>query len=156
MFNSIKDYINAGNFDLNAVTLKINTLWIEGYLTDDERDQLLDLARETANPEESYAPLQNQINDLSTQITSIKNDISVLTTKVNDLIKGEETGEIPEPETPTEEYPEYKAPTGAHDAYHKDDKVTFNGNKYICIAPDGVAVVWDPLTYPAYWQEVEA
>lgn len=62
--------------------------------------------------------------------------------------------EIPDP---AEEWPEWKQPTGAHDAYHRGDKITFtDGKKYECIAPEGVAVVWDPATYPAYWQEVKA
>lgn len=57
---------------------------------------------------------------------------------------------------PAEEWPEWKQPTGAHDAYYKGDKITFtDGKKYECIAPEGVAVVWDPATYPAYWQLVE-
>lgn len=60
--------------------------------------------------------------------------------------------EIPDPSI---EWPEWKQPTGAHDAYHRDDKITFtDGKKYECIAPEGVAVVWDPATYPTYWQEV--
>ena len=59
--------------------------------------------------------------------------------------------EIPDPSV---EWPEWKQPTGAQDAYYKGDKVIFEGAKYICIAPEGVAVVWDPVTYPAYWQEV--
>lgn len=71
-----------------------------------------------------------------------------------------ETVEEPNPEEPSEpeadEYPEWKQPTGAHDAYHRGDKITFtDGKKYECIAPEGVAVVWDPATYPAYWQEVK-
>ena len=61
--------------------------------------------------------------------------------------------EIPDPSI---EWPEWKQPTGAQDAYYKGDKVIFEGAKYICIAPEGVAVVWDPVTYPAYWQEVAA
>lgn len=62
--------------------------------------------------------------------------------------------EIPDP---AEEWPEWKQPTGAHDAYHRGDKITFtDGKKYECIAPEEVAVVWDPATYPAYWQEVKA
>lgn len=31
-----------------------------------------------------------------------------------------------------EEWPEWKQPTGAHDAYNKGDKVTYNGKHYIC------------------------
>lgn len=72
-----------------------------------------------------------------------------------------EAVEEPDPEEPSEpevdEYPEWKQPTGAHDAYHRGDKITFaDGKKYECIAPEGVAVVWDPVTYPAYWKEVKA
>lgn len=62
--------------------------------------------------------------------------------------------EIPDPSV---EWPEWKQPTGAQDAYHRGDKITFtDGKKYECIAPEGVAVVWDPATYPTYWQEVAA
>lgn len=35
-----------------------------------------------------------------------------------------------------EEYPEWVQPTGAHDAYNIGDKVTYNGNRYVC-AVDG-------------------
>lgn len=31
-----------------------------------------------------------------------------------------------------EEYPEWVQPTGAHDAYNIGDKVTYNGNHYVC------------------------
>lgn len=56
-------------------------------------------------------------------------------------------GAITEPEIPVaEEYPEYKQPTGAHDAYNMGRKVTFNGKKYICKL-DGC--VWSPAEYPS-------
>ena len=35
-------------------------------------------------------------------------------------------------------------------------KVTWQGSHYVCTAPDGVACVWDPGTYPAYWRAVWA
>ena len=31
-----------------------------------------------------------------------------------------------------EKYPEWVQPTGAHDAYNIGDKVTYNGNRYVC------------------------
>ena len=55
---------------------------------------------------------------------------------------------------PEEQWPEYVQPTGAHDAYHQGDQVTFRGKRYLCVAPEGVAVVWSPEVYPDYWQEV--
>lgn len=54
--------------------------------------------------------------------------------------------------TPTEEWPEYVQPTGAHDAYNTGDKVTYKDKHYIC-QMDGC--VWNPDTYPAGWQETE-
>lgn len=48
----------------------------------------------------------------------------------------------------------WEQPTGAHDAYYKGDGITWKGEKYDCIAPDGVAVVWNPDEYPAYWHKV--
>lgn len=141
MFETIKDYINTGRYELKELTEKINTLWVESELTDDEREALLTLAQENANSENSYAPLQEQIEQAFEQIKALESRV----------VKLETGGEEPEP---SEEYPEYVNPTGAHDAYYKDDKVTYNGKKYICIAPDGVACVWSPDVYPQYWKEV--
>ena len=49
-----------------------------------------------------------------------------------------------------DEWPEFVQPTGAHDAYNKGDKVTFNGKHYISLID---ANVYSPATYPAGWQE---
>ena len=50
---------------------------------------------------------------------------------------------------PTDEWPEYVQPTGAHDAYQVGDKITFNGVHYICRMN---ARVWSPDVYPAGWE----
>ena len=55
----------------------------------------------------------------------------------------------PEPEEPT--YPEFVQPTGAHDAYKKGDRVTYNGKVYESLID---ANVYSPDTYPAGWREV--
>lgn len=44
--------------------------------------------------------------------------------------------------------PEWVAPTGAHDAYRKGDKVTFQGVAYASVL-DGNT--WSPADYPAGW-----
>ena len=49
-----------------------------------------------------------------------------------------------------DEYPEWVQPTGAHDAYNIGDKVTYNGQRYVCTsnanvyAPDVYG--WDLIT----------
>ena len=49
-----------------------------------------------------------------------------------------------------DEWPEFAQPTGAHDAYNKGDKVTFNGKHYISLIDGNV---YSPAAYPAGWQE---
>lgn len=51
--------------------------------------------------------------------------------------------------TSTEEWPEWIQPTGAHDAYNKDDKVSHNGKHWICTID---ANVYEPGVYG--WDEV--
>lgn len=49
-----------------------------------------------------------------------------------------------------DEWPEFVQPTGAHDAYKKGDKITFEGKHYISLID---ANVYSPTAYPAGWQE---
>ena len=49
-----------------------------------------------------------------------------------------------------DEWPEFVQPTGAHDAYNKGDKVTFEGKHYISLIDGNV---YSPTAYPAGWQE---
>ena len=52
----------------------------------------------------------------------------------------------------TEEWPEFKQPTGAHDAYAKGSKVTFEDKKYVSLID---ANVYSPSAYPNGWQLVK-
>ena len=49
---------------------------------------------------------------------------------------------------PSDEYPLWIQPTGAHNAYSKGDKVTYNGKKYVSNVDGNV---WAP---PEQWTEV--
>lgn len=140
MHEIILSVINTGSFELSDILHKIDTLWVQGSIDADQRTELITVARQKADPSASYTPLQEQVGKLV-------DDLAALAARVTAL----EGGGEPEP---GDEYPAYAQPTGAHDAYHKGDKVTYNGKKYTCIAPNGVAVVWNPETYPDYWQEV--
>lgn len=142
MFDNIKNLIKTKGFELKDMLKKINIVWLESMITDEQMKELKELARQNAIAENSYAPLQEQTNNIYTEIDTIKEEIKKL--------KGE-TEEPTEPEEPAEEYPEYKQPTGAHDCYNAGMKMTFNGEKYICKI-DGC--VWDPITYPDAWEKV--
>lgn len=51
---------------------------------------------------------------------------------------------------PSEEFPEWKQPSGAHDAYQKGDKVSHNDKHWISDVDNNV---WEPSVYG--WTEVE-
>lgn len=70
--------------------------------------------------ENSYAPLQEQINKIYEDMKDLEARIGLLE---------QERQDAEEPQEPVEEYPPYKQPTGAHDAYNTGDKRTYNGKK---------------------------
>lgn len=137
MFELIKNIIKSKEYKLEDILNKINILWIKCTLTEEQKDELLNLARENAVAENSYKPLQEQINILAAEIKDLKVEIASLKSTDNEEI--------------VEEYPEYVEPIGAHDAYQLGDKITYNDKKYICIF---AGCVWNPEQYPQGWQEV--
>lgn len=142
MFEIIKNVIKNKDFELKDILYKINKMWIESAITEEQKNELDALARENAVAENSYAPLQEQIDNANSRMDELE-------ARIVALEKGE--GEPTEPEEPVDEYPEYKQPAGAHDAYHVGDKITYNGKKYICKLDN---CVWALDVYPAGWEEV--
>ncbi len=139
MYEKIKMAINSPECKLENILEVITETYIDGYITLEQKRELAELARAKAIPENSYAPIQEQINELYKMILEIKEEL-----------KGDE--KPTEPEIPSEEYPEYVAPSGAHDAYKTGDKITYKGKKYICKMNN---CVWSPEVYPSAWEEVK-
>lgn len=137
MYEIIKNVINSKDYELKDILYKINKMYIESAITEEQKTELDNLARTNANAENRYASLQVQINNICIELDNIKSRLNTL----------EGTEEPTEPE----EYPEYKEPTGQHDAYNTGDKITYNGKKYVC-KMDGC--VWNPDIYQAGWEEV--
>lgn len=131
MFKLFKNVIENSDFDLRDILKKIEECYIKSDISEEEKTSLEELAREKAKPENSYSSLQEQINELAERISKLEEENSS--------------------EEVAEEYPEYKQPTGSHDAYKVGDKVTFNGKKYVCKLDN---CVWSPQEYPTAWQEV--
>lgn len=139
MFETVQTIINARGYNLIDLTKRIKTLYAMGELTDEEMKQLLEQAQTNAKPDDSYAPLADRVKAIEEWETTVEERLSKL-----------ETGSSTEPEVPANEWPEYKQPTGAHDAYHVGDKITYNGKHYTCLM-DGC--VWTPDAYPQGWRE---
>lgn len=142
MFATFQTIINVGGYDLTDLTKRIKSVYAMGELSEDEMGQLLEQAQTNAKPDDSYAPLADRVKAIEEWETNIEERLSKLET-------GSQT-DHGEPKEPADEWPEYKQPTGAHDAYHVGDKITYNGKHYTCIY-DGC--VWTPDTYPQGWRE---
>ena len=154
MFKIFKNVIENSDFDLRDILKKIEESYIKSDLSEEEKESLETLAREKAKPENSYASLQEQIDELYSELNTLKLTVEANAQGMSALKETVEElgGTVTEPEIPVaEEYPEYKQPTGAHNAYKIGDKITFNGKKYICKLDN---CVWSPAEYPAAWEEV--
>lgn len=132
MFRIIKSVINNKDFKLEDILYKINKMYVEDMLSEEEKNELDNLARSKAKMENSY-DIQRQLDNIYARLEKLENKTST------------------DEEIVVEEYPEFVQPTGAHDSYTNGDKVTFNGTKYICILGN---CVWSPETYPQGWEEV--
>lgn len=128
MYNVIRDVINTRRYVLADMLHKIDTLWAQGDIDDDQRTELIALAQVNADAAQEMKVLQ-KLKELEQRVRAL-----------------EESGGA----EPDEEYPDYVAGKW----YYNGDKITFEGGKYQCIAPDGVVCVWSPTEYPAYWELV--
>lgn len=142
MFEIVKNVILSKSYKLEDILNKINILWLESKISDEEKTSLISLSRENAVAENSYKPLQEQLDNLYKAFDNFKEEVNA---RLNTLEGKEDI------EEPVEEYPPFVKPEGAHDCYNKGRKMTFNGKKYICLI-DGC--VWSPDEYPSAWQEV--
>lgn len=141
IYDDIDSLISSGQYELADLLHRIDVIYIGGSLTDDERGELIRKARDCANPESSMASLSYRIENLESWRKTVDAKLAELS-----------GGSPGEPGEPSEEWPVYVQPTGAHDAYYTGDKITFNDKHYICVAPEDTPVVWDPDTYPDYWE----
>ena len=127
MKEMFEQVIQLGNYDLKTLLDRIDQYHIEGRLTDEERLDLIMQARKGAEPEYDYA---GEINALWAAVRALQQNVS--------------------PPTEEDEWPEFVQPTGAGTAYQVGDKITFRGERYICVLAH---CVWSPADYPAGWQK---
>lgn len=129
----IESTISSGEYDLASILSTINLYHIEGALTDQDRTELRDMARENAkpqyDPEKDFEQVQQLLHSLDERVTKLETG-------------GSEPGPV--------EYPEFVVGKW----YYNGNRITFEGKRYTCIAPEGVVCVWSPEDYPAYWEEV--
>lgn len=131
MYEVIKKVIESKRYELSDILTKIDTIWLQGSITDEQKAELVNMARTNAD-------MQNSI-DILAKLEELDKRVKALE---------EAKADVPDGETETT-YPEYES--GKY--YYNGDKAMENGKVYVCTAPDGIPCVWSPSEYPAYWEE---
>ena len=76
MYEIIKNVILSKNYKLEDMLNKIDTLWLESKISDEEKTSLISLARDNAVAENSYKPLQEQIDKAFEEIDTLKETVN--------------------------------------------------------------------------------
>lgn len=123
MLQAFQAIISAGGYDLADIIQRIKTMYAMGDLTEDEMKQLLDFAAANADQDAMLPDMLERVGALETRLAAVEERVGKLEAG------GVEPGE---PEEPVNEWPEWVRPTSKDTQYRKGDKVTFNGQHYVC------------------------
>lgn len=140
IYNAFTRAIKAAPHDLDKHLTRITAYHIDGALTDAEREELITLARQQAQPQLELAA---EVQQLWASVGELRKELAAI--KAGGGVQ-DGVDEL--------DIPEYTQPTGAHDAYYAGAVVRWQGKVYECVAPEGVACVWSPEVMPGYWAEV--
>ena len=146
----IKQVIKDRNYNLSDLLEKIEKRCFEGTITEEERDELITLANENANPSNSDAPLKNQVAALFDIVTELALEIKQLKES-----KKETNPEAPEEETTEETYPEWKRHNGIGKNPWQDESICIHNDRYwLSHVNDNV---WEPGALGVYeniWEDI--
>ena len=140
MYEEVMKVIEAGGYDLVDLLHRIDVLYAGGRLTDEERENLYELARTKADPDDS-------LPDVTVRVGAVEERVAELEARVTAIEDGTMTPGSQEPPV-EEEWPEWVRPTSKDEYYHKGDKVTFEGERYVCNKNNVTA---SPAENPKSW-----
>lgn len=146
MYEIIKVIIQSGNFIVSDITRKIDTLWAESKLTDEERQQLSEMMIDYINP-------NTQAPELKELYLQLKEEVAILKEEVAELKGAEETEPGPGLETTI---PKWKPWDGISTDYQAGAVVEHNG-KYYKNVLEGMQNTWEPGSTGVderYWKEI--
>ena len=137
MYDVFVSVINKGGYKLDEMLERIKLYAAEGKLTIEEMEALEKLAREKASVKGE--------TDVFAKLEDLESRVRALEAKHADT----------EDEPPTDE----NGDTIIADYvpgrwYYAGDVVMWNGEAYVCVAPEGVVCVWSPTDHPSYWEKM--
>lgn len=158
MYDIIKNVIESTCYELTDMLKKIDTIWIQGDITEEQKKELVIMAQTNADPAHSNAPLQKQIEELAKQQNTLRSEVAMLSATVQKIKETVESGGtvVPEPEPqPQEEYPAWEPYNGIPPVkYQVGSKVSHNGKKWESMVANNV---WEPGAFgvdSSIWKEI--
>lgn len=158
MYDVIKNVIESGRYELNDMLKKIDTIWIQGDITEEQKKELVMVAQANADPSQSNAPLQEQIEEISKKQIALEETVRALSATVQKIKETVESGGtvVPEPEPqPQEEYPAWEPYNGIPPVkYQVGSKVSHDGKKWESMVANNV---WEPGAFgvdESIWKEI--
>lgn len=145
MYDIIKNIIENGTFRVSDLTNKIDTLWAESKLSDDERSQLVQMMIDYLNPASEAPELKEMYERLEARVTTLEEEVKKL--------KGEELGGG---EEGTVTVPAWEPWDGISNKYQYGAVVTHN-TKYFLDVLQGMQNTWEPESAGVderYWKEI--
>lgn len=145
MYEIIKAVIQSGNFSVSDITLKIDTLWAESKISDEERKELSEIMIDYINP-------NTQAPELRELYLQLREKVDILEKEVAELKGGGST----EPDPGTVTIPEWKAWDGISTDYQTGAVVEYHG-KYYQNVLEGMQNTWEPNSAGVderYWKEI--
>lgn len=133
MYGIIKTVIEAKGYDLKGMLTKIDNFWVNGRLTETERNKLISLAQQNAH-------IKNEVD-----VVAKMEEFDMRLKELEEKFANQPGEDVEKPEVV--EYPEYTVGKW----YYAGDVVMFEGTAYKCIAPNGAVCTWSPSEYPTYW-----
>ena len=114
MYTIIENRIKAGGFKLADMIRRIREEQWHDTITEAERDELIELANQTANPEAERPEIMEMLKAISDRVTAL-----------------EQKQAASEPEdVPSDTYPEWKPWDGISKDYQQGAIVTHNGSTW--------------------------
>lgn len=74
MYEIVKNVIMSGSFKLDDMTKKINTLWIQNDLTEEQKNELVVLMREHIKPESEMPESLEMCRALNEEVETLKKE----------------------------------------------------------------------------------
>lgn len=136
MYNVFIEAMNEA-FDLTTMLSKIDYHHIRGNLTDTEREELIAIAREKANPY-GGVDVMAKLQEMDSRLRALEE-----ARKAEGSTTPDDGADTPEEYVPGK-------------WYRNGDRITWKGKVYVCAnVPDGHVCTWPPAEYPDYWELAE-